>query len=213
MTGAAARRGYLFTIEGIDGAGKSTQVARLAALLTARGHDVVATREPGATALGRELRRVLLENPFPLTHDAELLLFLADRAEHVASVIKPALARGQIVICDRFSDSTIAYQGHGREADLTRVARWDADSRDGVTADLTLLLDCPVAVGVQRRQGCDRYQALDTAFHQRVRDGFLALAAAAPARVRRIDASADLESVSAEVAKVTLAWLDEHARR
>lgn len=206
--GPAARRGYLLTIDGIDGAGKSTQVARLARVLAARGHEVVATREPGATALGGELRRVLLESPLALAPDTELLLFLADRAEHVARVIKPALANGRIVVCDRFSDSTIAYQGYGREADLARVARWDAESRDGVVADLTLLLDCPVALGVlRRRQGPDRYQSLDTAFHQRVRDGFLALAAAAPERVRRIDASADLETVSAEVTRVALAWL------
>jgi dTMP kinase len=213
MSGETTRRGHLVTVEGIDGAGKSTQVARLAALLTARGYEVVTTREPGATPLGCELRRLLLSD-LTLAPDAELLLFLADRAEHVARIIKPALSKGLIVVCDRFCDSTLAYQGYGREADLERVKRWDAESRDGVVPDLTLLLDCPVSVGARRRRrDPDRYQSLDAAFHQRVRDGFLALAAAAPERVRRIDASADLDAVSAEAARLTLAWLAERASR
>ena len=202
------------TVEGIDGAGKSTQVGRLAALLSARGYRIVTTREPGATPLGCEIRRILLDSELALTPEAELLLFLADRAEHVARVIKPGLAAGAIVICDRFSDSTIAYQGYGRQADLARVRRWDAESRDGIAADLTLLLDCPIAEAARRRRrDPDRYQALDPAFHQRVRDGFLALAAAAPERVRCIDSSRDLETVSTEVARVTLAWLENEDGR
>ncbi len=205
-------RGVLITIEGIDGAGKSTQIDRLAELLTTRGRRVVCTREPGATPLGREIRRLLLETDLALTPDAELMLFVADRAEHVARVIAPALAEGAIVLCDRFSDSTIAYQGYGRERDVERVRRWDAESRDGITPDLTLLLDCPIGEGARRRRReTDRYQALDPAFHERVRAGFLRLAAAAPERVQRIDASGDLAAVSTEVARVTLAWLDEHA--
>lgn len=206
--GQPAKRGYLITVEGIDGTGKSTHVGLLATLLDEHGYRTVITREPGATPLGREVRRLLLETDLALTPTAELLLFLADRAEHVARVIRPALAEGAIVLCDRFSDSTIAYQGYGREADLTHVQRWDVESRDGLSADLTLLLDCPVPLAVRRRRrDADRYQALDPAFHQRVRDGFLALAAAAPERVRRIDSSGDLAAVRTEVARVTLAWL------
>jgi dTMP kinase len=201
-------RGCLITIEGIDGAGKSTQVERLAGVLRAHGHRVVATREPGATALGREIRRLVLGGDLGFTPEAELLLFLADRAEHVATVIVPALRDGAIVVCDRFSDSTIAYQGYGRQADLERVRRWDAESRPGVDPDLTLLLDCPIALGAKRRhRESDRYQVLDSGFHERVRQGFLLQAAAAPQRVRRIDASRDLDVVSAEVADVTLTWL------
>jgi len=208
VSGPPAKRGYLITVEGIDGAGKSTQVGLLATMLSERGYRTVVTCEPGATPLGREVRRLVLETDLDLTPVAELLLFLADRAEHVARVIRPALAEGAIVLCDRFSDSTIAYQGYGRQADLGRVHRWDAESRDGVSADLTLLLDCSVSLAVQRhRRDADRYQALDVAFHQRVRDGFLALAAAAPARVHRIESSGDLATVSAAVARVTLAWL------
>ena len=211
MSASHPTRGCLVTVEGIDGAGKSTQVERLATVLADRGHRVVGTREPGATPLGRELRRMVLGRELTLTPEAELLLFLADRVEHVATVIRPALAAGAIVLCDRFSDSTIAYQGYGHRQDLERVRRWDAESRSGLEPDLTLLLDCPVDLGAERRQReTDRYQALDRDFHERVRRGFLDQAAAAPTRVQRIDASGTLAAVSAEVARVTLAWLAAH---
>jgi len=203
--------GCLITVEGIDGAGKSTQVERLAALLIAAGHRLISTREPGATALGRELRRMVLGRELPLSADAELFLFLADRAEHVASVIRPALRKGAIVLCDRFLDSTIAYQGYGRQRDLERIRRWDAESRDGLEPDLTLLLDCPVELGAERRRReTDRYQVLNRDFHQRVRQGFLDRATADPARIHRVDSSRDLATVSAEVASVTLGWLAAH---
>jgi dTMP kinase len=209
---APTPRGSFITVEGIDGAGKSTHVARLAATLAAAGHEVVCTREPGATALGREIRRILLETDMALSPDAELLLFLADRADHLARVVRPALARGAIVLCDRFSDSTIAYQGHGRRADLGRVRRWDAESRDGLMPDLTLLLDCPVEEAARRRQrDRDRYQVLDADFHERVRAGFLAAAESDPVRVRRIDATRSVDAVSADIAAVTLAWLRQRA--
>jgi dTMP kinase len=197
--------GFLITVEGIDGAGKSTQVERLATLLTASGHRLVGTREPGATALGRELRRVVLGREIALAPDAELFLFLADRAEHVATVIAPALRSGAVVLCDRYSDSTLAYQGWGRERDLERVRRWNSEASAGVQADLTLLLDCPIELGAERRhRETDRYQVLDAAFHERVRRGFLSEAAASPHRIRVIDASRDLDTVTAEVARVTL---------
>jgi dTMP kinase len=213
VSGGAAQRGYLITIEGIDGAGKSTQVERLATALTERGYRTVATREPGGTPLGREMRRLLLATDLDLSPEAELLLFLADRAEHLARIVRPALTSGAIVLCDRYSDSTIAYQGYGRGGDLARVRRWDAESRTGIDADLTVLLDCPVAVAAaRRRQARDRYQALDAAFHERVRAGFLAQAAAAPQRVRRIDAGRDLDAVSREVSALALAFLAERAR-
>ena len=210
MTDSSTRRGWLITVEGIDGAGKSTQVERLAAALRADGHRVVATREPGATALGRELRRLVLGRELALAPDAELLLFLADRAEHVATVIGPALRDGAVVLCDRFSDSTLAYQGYGRKAEVARIARWNAEASAGVVPDLTLLLDCSITLGAERRhREIDRYQVLDEAFHERVRQAFLALAAAEPERIRRIDASRDLAAVSADVAAVVRAWLAE----
>jgi dTMP kinase len=177
-------------------------------VLLTHGHDVVTTREPGATALGRELRRMVLGREIALSPEAELLLFLADRAEHVATVIAPALRAGSIVLCDRFFDSTLAYQGYGRERDLARVRRWNAESSAGLVPDLTLLLDCPIELAAERRhRETDRYQVLDRDFHERVRHGFLAEAAAAPTRIRRIDASRELAIVSAEVARLTLDWL------
>lgn len=174
---------------------------------------MVTTREPGATALGRELRRLLLESDVALAPETELLLFLADRVEHVRRVIAPALAAGALVLCDRFADSTIAYQGYGRETDLARVRRWDLESRDGIAPDLTLLLDCPLEIAAPRRRHvADRYQSLDDAFHARVRAGFLALAAAEPRRIRRIDASGDVAAVGAAIVGAVDAWLAERER-
>ncbi len=145
-----------------------------------------------------------------LEPSTELLLFLADRVEHVRRVIQPALASGAIVLCDRFSDSTVAYQGYGRNGDVARVRRWDAESRDGLAADLTLLLDCPIVVASARlHAAADRYHALDAAFHERVRAGFLALAEAEPQRVRRIDATADIAHVRDEIAAIVDPWLTE----
>ena len=139
------------------------------------------------------------------------LLFAADRLDHCQREVEPQLAAGAIVLCDRFSDSTIAYQGYGHGQDLARVRRWDAESRPGLEPDLTLLLDCPIALGAERRhREVDRYQVLDRAFHERVRRGFLDQAAAAPTRIHTIDGSRDLALVSAEVAQVTLGWLAAH---
>ncbi len=128
-------------------------------------------------------------------------------------MITPALAAGATVLCDRFADSTIAYQGYGREAEIARIRRWDEESRDGIAPDLTLLLDCPLAVAVTRpRRAADRYQSLDDAFHERVRAGFLALAAAEPTRIRRIDASGDIAAVRDAIARVVDGWLAERGR-
>jgi len=207
-----SERGYFITFEGIDGAGKSTQLRILANALVAHGQEVVTTREPGATPFGEQVRTLLLASEIALTPDTELLLFLADRTEHVARVIAPALAARKVVLCDRFSDSTVAYQGYGRQTDVARVVRWDADTRAGVEPDLTLLLDCPVGEGARRRcRASDRYQSLDTAFHQRVRDGFLAIAAAAPQRIHRIDTTRPVAEVSAEIARIALTRLEGRA--
>ena len=144
-------RGCLIAFEGIEGAGKSTQVRLTADALHQRGVRVVETREPGGTALGSELRHVLMHRfdtvPTPLT---ELLLYLADRAQHLSEVIVPAVAAGAVVLTDRFSASTIAYQGYARGLDVATVTQLDAIVRDGVTPALTVLLDCPVSHGLQR---------------------------------------------------------------
>lgn len=196
--------GLFVTFEGIEGCGKSTHLRRLAEALRAGGYGVVETREPGGTELGRALRGLLLAPsstpPAPL---AELFLYCADRAQHVADVIRPALEAGRIVLCDRFSDSTIAYQGYGRGLDLDLVRTLDARARDGVQPSLTLLLDCPVADGLARARGrtgeTDRLERETPAFHEAVRRGFHALAAAAPARYRIVDSSRPADQVARDV--------------
>ena len=180
------------TFEGIEGSGKSTHLRLLAGALRAAGHTVAETREPGGTALGEALRDLLLTpSATPPEPVAELLLYCADRAQHVAQVIRPALAAGQIVLCDRFSDSTLAYQGYARGLDLATVRALDASARAGLEPDLTFLLDCPPDSGLARARarsgGSDRFEREAVAFHEAVRRGFHALAGAAPARYRIVD--------------------------
>jgi len=188
------------TFEGIEGSGKSTHLRHLATHLPTLGQVVVATREPGGTPAGTAIRRLLLDaEAVPLTALAELLLYCADRAQHVEEVIRPALAAGRVVLCDRFSESTLAYQGYGRGIDLQTVRSLDARARNGLTPTLTFLLDCPVAEGlarVRKRSGTqDRFEREVVAFHERVRDGFCTLAAAEPARFCVIDATEPADRV------------------
>jgi dTMP kinase len=192
------------TIDGVEGAGKSTQAARLADALRRDGHEVVLTREPGGTELGRALRRMLLEDDSPgPTAETELLLYLADRAEHVRRLIQPALARGALVIADRFSDSTIAYQSNGRGLPLDMVRRLDAFARGNLTPDLTFLLDLPPEVGLERARAtgpADRVEREALEFHRRVREGFLAIAEAEPGRVVLLDAQLDIAELAQLIA-------------
>jgi dTMP kinase len=209
VTGAPAssRRsagGLFVTFEGVEGCGKSTHVRRLSRALRAAGHDVVETREPGGTELGRALRDLLLTPASPPPSPiAELFLYCADRAQHVAHVILPALAAGQIVLCDRFSDSTIAYQGYGRGLDLELVRALDARARGGLEPSLTVLLDCPVTDGLARARGrtgeTDRFERETVTFHETVRRGFHALAAAGRARYRIVDSSRPADQVARDV--------------
>ncbi len=204
-----SERGRLIAFEGIEGAGKSTHIRSAAVALRDRGLSVVETREPGGTALGIELRRILMHlpgaPPAPLT---ELLLYLADRAQHVTERIEPALARGDIVLTDRFSASTIAYQGYARALDVDVVSRLDAIARQGVSPALTVLLDCPVAVGLQRARGNDRFHREEQAFHERVRAAFLRFAGQDPERYRVIDATAAEEQVRRRVIDAVMQCLD-----
>ena len=193
-------RGRLIAFEGVEGAGKSTQLRLVAATLRERDIPVVETREPGGTPLGAELRRVLMHLPDAVpTPQAELLLYLADRAQHVAEVIRPALARGAVVLTDRFSASTIAYQGYARQLDVALVQQLDAVARDGVSPALTVLLDCPVALGLQRARGDDRFHRETLAFHERVRAAFLQLAAQSPELYGVVDATLPAEAVQQQV--------------
>jgi dTMP kinase len=189
--------GLFLTVEGGEGAGKSTQVRLLADWLAGAGFDTVVTHEPGATVIGAALRAVLLDrSSVGMSARTELLLYAADRAQHVQEVIRPALARGAVVVCDRFSDSTLAYQGAGRALparDVAELCRWAAD---GLNPDLTVLLDLPAAVGLARRRGpADRLEAEPADFHDRVRAGFLALAEGSPARHLVLDATAPVDEV------------------
>ena len=195
------------TFEGIEGSGKSTHLRHLAGHLRGLGRAVVETREPGDTRAGAAIRRLLLgEDGAPLTPLTELFLYCADRAQHAEEVIRPALAAGAVVLCDRFSDSTIAYQGYGRGLDLGALRELDARARDGLWPSLTFLLDCPVEEGLARARGRsgtgDRFERETTAFHERVRAGFLTLAAAEPARFCIVDSSEPIDRVRARIIAV-----------
>jgi dTMP kinase len=198
-------RGRFITIEGPDGSGKTTQVERLAERLRSAGHEVLVTREPGGTRLGEQLREILLARhggvePTDALTDA--FLFEAARRQLVRQVIRPALADGSIVVCGRYSDSTLAYQGYGAGAPLDVLRAIDAAATDGLRPNLTILLDLPVEVGLARK-GPDettRFEAeQDVAFHRRVRAGFLALAADEPDRFAVVDATLPVDAVADEV--------------
>jgi len=184
-------RGRFISLEGIDGAGKSTQHAWLVDYLRERGHTVVATREPGGTPLGEKLRALLLTEPMHL--ETEALLMFAARREHVAQVIEPALTRGQWVVCDRFVDASFAYQGGGRGLSwkkLEELANWVLGD---LRPDLTLIFDAPVAVAQQRLHAAtstpDRFEQEQSVFFERVRSAYLRIATENPDRVRLIDAT------------------------
>jgi dTMP kinase len=183
------RRGKFITLEGIDGAGKSTHLAGLGAVLRARGQDVVVTREPGGTALGERLRDLLLAQPMHV--DTETLLMFAARREHLAQVIGPALASGRWVLCDRFTDATYAYQGGGRGVAAERILQLERWVEGGMRPDLTLVFDVPAEVARGRRAASasrpDRFEREDPAFFERVRQVYLDRARAEPGRVRIVD--------------------------
>jgi dTMP kinase len=184
-----SQRGLFVSFEGGEGSGKTTQVERLQTALTAQGRETVCLREPGGTPLGEEIRRRLLQRREPIMPESELLLFLAARSELVRAVIQPALEAGKVVLCDRFSDSTLAYQGFARGLDLDEIRRLDRFATAGLTPDLTVLLDLPVKSGRSRKdRDEDAFQREDDAFHERVRQGYLSLAAAEPDRWLVLDA-------------------------
>ncbi len=208
MTAPAAStpgRGWLITVEGVDGAGKTTQLARLASWLTERGCEVVVTREPGGAPGAEEIRGLLLGGTAGRwSPRAEVLLHSAARRDHLDRLILPALARGAVVLCDRFVDSTRAYQGYGHGFDLAAIDAVHQWFNDDLTPDLTLVFDLDPAVGGDRRAaraGPDRYESLDPAFHARVRAGFLAIARAAPARAVVIDAAPAIDRVTEAVCR------------
>jgi dTMP kinase len=193
-----AQTGRFIVIEGGEGAGKSRLLAALGERLLVGGREVVLTREPGGTTLGEQIRALVLGEVAAGDHLAELLLFEAARAHLVATLIRPALERGAIVLCDRFAASSVAYQGFGRELGREVVERANAIATGGLAADLTLLLDLPVEDGLARRAGdgaANHFDRETVAFHERVRAGFLELAHESPGAWRVIDASRTFELV------------------
>jgi dTMP kinase len=198
------------TFEGVEGSGKSTQIGRLGAALKACGRSLIVTRQPGGCELGRTLRAILLsQQSSTLCDRAELFLYLADRAQHVAESIGPALAAGQVVVCDRYVDSTVAYQGYGRGLDVELLVGLNAVATNGLTPDLTILLDLDPATGLARAVARNdaagtavsegRFEAEHLDFHARVRQGYLALAAACPERFAVIDAAPAPDAVARDV--------------
>ena len=203
----ADARGRFITLEGIDGAGKSTHAGWIVEALQSRGHAVVATREPGGTPLGEALRELLLQQP--MDHDNEALLLFAARREHVLQVIGPALARGHWVVCDRFTDATYAYQGGGHGVSRDWIRALATHVHDSCRPDLTLLFDVTPAVSRARLDRAradgrtlDKFEREAQAFFDRVRDAYLELAAAEPARFQVLDASLPLADVRARLSQV-----------
>jgi dTMP kinase len=202
--------GLFITFEGIDGSGKSTQLQLLVDDLARQGHDVLMTRNPGGNAFGQALREILLHTAEPLAPEAELFLFMADRAQHMADTILPALAGGRIVLCDRHVDSTVAYQGYGRGLDLDLIHRLNRAATRGRLPDLTLLYDGPPESLFQRvanrsqatPKRKDRMEAETLAFYQKVREGYQAIQAADPQRVVLLDALQPIEMLREETVRI-----------
>jgi dTMP kinase len=209
------KRGAFITLEGSEGVGKSTNVGFVAAALRARGLDVVTTREPGGTELGERVRAWILEGDHgPLSADVEALLMFAARAHHLERVIRPALAAGRWVVCDRFTDATFAYQGAGRGAEDAFLGTLRDAVQRGLAPDLTLLLDAAPAIGRRRiaNRPADHFEREQDEFFARVRSGYRALAEAEPRRIKTIDASRPLADVQSDIATALEALLAAHGR-
>lgn len=202
--------GSFITFEGIDGAGKSTHIEPAAARLRGAGRSVTVTREPGGTELAERLREMVLH--LPMDGVTETLIVFAARRDHLVRVIEPALARGAIVLCDRFTDATFAYQGHGRGQDLALLELLEGAVQEGRQPDLTLWFDLDPRLAAQRRaeaRAADRFEAEDLAFFERVRAGYLSRMSAAPQRFARIDAALDRAHVERQVLDALRSRLDD----
>ena len=207
-------RGLLITVEGVEGSGKSTQCSRLARYLSNRWFEVAQTSEPDGTALGLRIRGLFEDGatPTPLT---QTFLFMAARQEHVTRVIAPALARGAVVISDRYADATVAYQGYGQGMDVQTIRELNMLATGGVVPDLTLVLDLDPAAGMERIRGraLDAFEKMDLSFHQRVREGYLEIARSDKGRVVVLDAAQDADALHAEVVRVVEEYLTRRGGR
>lgn len=213
MRGNAILTGLFITFEGPDGAGKTTQVKAFAEKLSALGHEVVLTREPGGTAISDEIRSLILDPAHTEMADfAEVLLYAASRAQHVQEKIKPSLKSGKIIVCDRFVEASVAYQGYGLGIDIERIKAINQFATGGLIPDRTYLLDLSVAEGrerLQARTGLDRIEQKGAAYHERVRQGFLEIAKEHPQRIRVIDAKRPVNEMAEEIFADFSNWLTE----
>jgi dTMP kinase len=208
------KKGIFITVEGCEGAGKSTQAKLLADHLTNQGYQVLVTREPGGTVIGEKIRGILLDrNHWELTPSVELLLYLASRSQLVSQVIKPALEEGQVVISDRFHHSTLAYQGGARALDMPLVRKINEFATEGILPDMTFLLDLPPEIGLERKGSYDedRMEGQGIEFHQKVRQAFLSLAGEEPERIVVIDANQAMEKISSSINQHMKALLARHS--
>ena len=197
------KKGLFITLEGIEGAGKSTAVDFIEDFLTKEGHDVIKTREPGGTVIGEQIREILLKNEnYTLTYDTELLLVFSARAQHIQEVILPALSSGKIILCDRFTDASYAYQGGGRGIDASRINLLEKWVQGDLRPNLTLLFDLDVSIGMQRtkkRSDADRFELEELNFFEKIRNTYLERAKNEPQRFRIINSASSLESVKEQI--------------
>ncbi len=197
------KKGLFITFEGADGSGKTTQVNKIKTYLEEKGYSVVVTREPGSLELGKRIRDILLNYEGDVSDKCEMFLFLADRAQHVDKLIRPSIENGKIVLCDRYTDSTIAYQGYGREGDIDLLKHLNNIAIDSLTPDLTLLYDVSAQIA-QERIGAekDRMESSGIEFHKKVRNGYLELLKNEPERIKMIDANNSIEKVFEDTKKI-----------
>lgn len=194
------KKGYFITFEGIDGCGKSTQLDAVYDFLTSKGYKCIKTREPGALELGKKIREILLHHNGIVSDKCEMFLFLADRSQHIDTLIRPSVEKGMVVLCDRHTDSTIAYQGYGRGQDVEKLIELNNIATDGMKPDLTFLFDVDTETGAKRAgNNPDRMEASGKEFFSRVRQGYLSLAKRYPERIKVINGENSKEIVYNEV--------------
>jgi dTMP kinase len=201
--------GLLVTFEGIEGSGKSTQIGLTKAYVEEQGYPCLVTKEPGGSPLGEEIRGFLLDRgDLRIDPLAELFLIEAGRTQHVAEVIRPALEKGRIILCDRYTDATIAYQGYARGLDIAVINQMNHWATGGLTPQCTIVLDCPVEVGMARAKGEDRFEREDKKFHQQVREGYLRIARQEPRRVKVVSGQGEQSAIQGEIRSIIRPLLD-----
>ena len=196
----AMKKGLFITFEGIDGCGKTTQIELLKESLEEKGYTVLLTREPGAKGLGEKLREILLNYDGEVSSNCESFLFLADRAQHIDTIIKPAIDKGVIVLCDRHTDSTVAYQGYGRQLDLEQIYQLNKIATNGIIPDITFILDIDIDTSLQRiGKGRDRMENSGREFFERVRKGYIEISEKEPQRVKLLQGNSPIKDIQNKI--------------